>query len=144
LSAYEVNSLIQSFCDRKNISEDHKNNLKFELIDKNNLTSIEYQNIFIQTNNLKNLQYQFYKNNSVNFQSLSPIRSEGSLPLLMQTQNFKMTSVQFQKTVELEMDTTFQKKKNKELVMEKEKLKNLIKTLSDSSINQNEMSKNIH
>ena len=136
--------MIQSFCERKNIDEDHKNNLKFELIDKNNLTSIEYQNIFIQTNNLKNQQYQFYKNNSVNFQSLSPIRSEGSLPLLIQTQNFKMTSVQFQKTVELEMDTTFQKKRNKELLMEKEKLRNLIVTLSDSTINQNEMSKNIH
>lgn len=61
----------------------------------------------------------------------------------MQTGNFKMTSFQFHKTVELEMDTTFLKKRNQELLMDKEKLKNELTILSDSTINQNRKSKNI-
>lgn len=54
-----------------------------------------------------------------------------------------MTSFQFHKTVELEMDTTFLKKRNQELLMDKEKLKNELTILSDSTINQNRKSKNI-
>jgi hypothetical protein len=88
----------------------HRNSLKFEMIDKNNLSSNEYRDIFI------NDGAKTHEPNGRRFParalSLNPMRGAGHHlhpESLSATTNFSLLHVT-QKNLYLEMDTTFLKK----------------------------------
>lgn len=91
--------------------------MKFQLIDKNNLTSQEYQDIFInEPFHHDGFENSFKKSQMRRAYTLCQVRSEGNIPISAFQTSPKMT-LQFQKSFELEMDTTFQKKISEELIM---------------------------
>jgi hypothetical protein len=49
LNFYEISDLIVEYCSVKNMSEGEIKTFKFDLIDKNKLSAIEYQRIFLKS-----------------------------------------------------------------------------------------------
>lgn len=49
MNFYEISDLIVEYCSVKNMSEGEIKTFKFDLIDKNKLSAIEYQRIFLKS-----------------------------------------------------------------------------------------------
>ena len=136
----EIDQILKEFCDEKRMNEGQFQELKFELIDKNSLTSQEYKEIFLDdAKRKKNGEYCSMirlesESKSTNVSRDTPFLSSRLTESLINPNSIQPLMAPVQKLndeLTLEMEHTWEKKKNEELKAENEYLAKELEELKE-------------